>query len=245
MLTNKRATFDPEKVKNAIADLKKQHEKHESALPPNVDPEVEDLVTSLKGMKLDAETLEAFMAMSSVAPIFKNPHNALYFMGRASKVDPPVERNDGSFVTKAPRNTAPKGGTIQYGKSEYTNTCHMCNEEGHKIAECELYNNLRNLGWISHVWDNERKQGTYYFGPPHNRLDQIPGTPPSTMKLEWLRSRIKEYFNVTDDMTEQPASNVIPEKFKGDSRPKHILKQSNTANVATHSDYRVDYEDAR
>lgn len=245
MLTNKRATFDPAKVKDAIADLQKQQEKQESLLPPSVDPEVEELVTALNGMKLDSEILHSFMAHSSVAPIFKNPHNALYFMGRASKVDPPVERNDGSFVTKAPRNTAPKGGTIQYGRAEYTNTCHMCNEEGHKIADCELYNNLRNLGWISHHWDNERKQGTYYFGPPHDRLDRIPGTPPSTLKLEWLRSKIKEYFNVTDDMTEQPASSVLPEKFKGDSRPKHVLKQTNTANVATHSDHCVGHEDAR
>ena len=99
-------------MKNAIANLKKQHKKYKSALSSSVDPKVEDLVTLLKEIKLNAKTLEAFIAMLSVALIFKNLYNALYFIERASKVDPPVKRNDSSFVTKAPRNTAPKRETI-------------------------------------------------------------------------------------------------------------------------------------
>jgi len=50
--------------------------------------------------------------MLSITLIFKNLYNALYFIERASKVDPSVKRNNSSFVTKAPRNTASKRGTI-------------------------------------------------------------------------------------------------------------------------------------
>jgi len=50
--------------------------------------------------------------MLSIALIFKNLYNTLYFIRRASKVDSSIKRNNSSFVTKAPRNTALKRETI-------------------------------------------------------------------------------------------------------------------------------------
>ena len=97
-------------------------------------------------MKLNTASAEYFMHLPSTSQLFKKPANALYFLGRATNHNPPADRNDGSFLSKAPRNTAPKGGSMMMGQTEYNNTCHMCNTEGHKISSCELYNNLRNIG---------------------------------------------------------------------------------------------------
>jgi hypothetical protein len=59
-----------------------------------------------------------------------------------------------------------------------------------------------------------------------------------------LKSKIREYFNVTDDVLDQLASNVVSEKFKGDSRPKRF-RPAGAANVVTYLGYWKEYKDVR
>ena len=63
--------------------------------------------------------------MLSITIIFKNLYNTLYFIERASKIDSFIKRNNSSFITKVPRNTASKRRTILYSKSKYTNTYYI------------------------------------------------------------------------------------------------------------------------
>lgn len=239
MLSNKRATFTPESVKEAVAEIKKTAAS--PSTPSDVDVEVEDLIKSLGDMKLELATIDMLMAHPDTARLLKKPSNYAYFIAKATTASLPQERNDGSFVTMAPRNTAPNRGTASYGGREYRNTCNMCNEAGHQVKNCDLYNYLKKMGWISFDWDPDTKKGTYYFGPPQERLGEIPGTPPPNFILQWLKAKIREFFNVTDDVLDQPASSVVPEKFPGgDSRPSmrypKLRNLTTTANVITSSD---------
>jgi len=56
--------------------------------------------------------LYLFIAYLSITLIFKNLYNTLYFIERASKIDPLIKRNNKSFITKVPRNIASKRETI-------------------------------------------------------------------------------------------------------------------------------------
>ncbi|RAQ98663.1 putative gag-pol poly protein [Stemphylium lycopersici] len=239
MLSNRKATFTPESVKEAVAEIKKTAAT--PSTPSDVDIEVEDLIQSLGDMKLELATIDMLMAHPETSRLLKKPSNYAYFIAKATTASFPQERNDGSFITPAPRNTAPGRGTASYGGREYRNTCNMCNDSGHQVRNCELYNHLRKMGWISFDWDPDAKRGTYYFGPPQERLGEIPGAPPPNFILQWLKAKIREFYNVTDDVLDQPASSVVPEKFPGgDSRPAARYPKPRgltaAANVATSSD---------
>jgi hypothetical protein len=55
-------------------------------------------------------------------------------------------------------------------------------------------------------------------------LDPIQGPIPYTYKLNWLKQRIQEYFEVSQDVLDQPASAVKPDRFRSvDSRPKGTM----------------------
>ena len=89
--------------------------------------------------------------MLSITIIFKNLYNTLYFIERASKIDSFIKRNNSSFITKVPRNTASKRRTILYSKSKYTNTYYIYNKKEYKVAKYKIYNNFCNLSYISYV----------------------------------------------------------------------------------------------
>ena len=139
----------------------------------------------------------------------------------------------------------------------------MCGLPGHQVRNCEQYARLVGMGWVSYDYNPDAvgDRFTYFFGPRHDRLGQISGNPPPTLQLQWLKGKVQEFFEVSADVLDQPASAVKQEKFKGDSRPQHWRRvngpgpyqrgadsNSGNANALTGSQYgqgkdpRVDWE---
>jgi hypothetical protein len=83
------------------------------------------------------------IAYLATKKILKKPSNYVYFITYALNAKFLTKRNDSSYVAKSPRNTAPKGGSVNVGRSEYSNICNMCNVKGYTIRNCKLYNYLR------------------------------------------------------------------------------------------------------
>ncbi|KAF1934487.1 hypothetical protein EJ02DRAFT_493312, partial [Clathrospora elynae] len=55
--------------------------------------------------------------------------------------------------------------------------------------------------------------------PQHKQFGEIKGPVPYRNQLHWLKEKIRDFFEVTDDMLDQPASSVKAEMFDGkDSR---------------------------
>jgi hypothetical protein len=83
------------------------------------------------------------------------------------------------------------------------------------------------MGWVSFQFDRDTREKTYWYGPQHKKIEPIRGPiaqPGET--LTWLKNKLREFYNVTDDMLRQPASAVKPDLFEGiDSRPPWYKKE--------------------
>ncbi|KAF1934658.1 hypothetical protein EJ02DRAFT_179944 [Clathrospora elynae] len=91
----------------------------------------------------------------------------------------------------------------------------MCNKRGHYVKDCKLYRNLNKMGWISYSFNKDTRQVKYYYGPQHKQFGEIKGPVPYRNQLHWLKEKIRDFFEVTDDMLDQPASSVKAEMFDG------------------------------
>ena len=131
-------------------------------------------------MKISLAEVDKMMEYLAIAPLLRAPANYAYFVSHATRDGALRERNDGSFISRAPRNIDPQYGTRVFQRREYRDTCNMCNEPGHLVRDCELYRNLKSLGWVSHSFSRETGRGGYYYGPFHKRLGEIAGPPPPT-----------------------------------------------------------------
>ena len=222
-LLEKEKKVSDQDLKEAIQELKKTATLPTSTLPRGVDPEVEELVKALGSMKINLATIDKLQENASIRSLLSSPVNFTYFVARATKEGNRVERNDGSFISGVAPTLDPRRGTSTnaYGR-EYRNTCNMCNESGHQARECEQWLNLIKMGWVSFHFDRESKHKTYFYGPSHMKLGEIVGSYPNSFQLDWVKAKVRDYFEVTDDVLDQPASAVKPELFKGtDSRPSH------------------------
>jgi hypothetical protein len=229
MLSNKKPKFSSEDVVKAAQTIRESQETRTESRPQEVDAEVDDLIKSMNGLQINLATVELLMAIPATKELLSKASNYAYFITRATTGGMTSERNDGSYITGAPRNMSATQGTGVYRGREYRNTCNMCNEPGHRGRECPHYNHLMELGWISFHWDADTRTKTYYFGPRHDQLDAIIDREPGHLQLQWLKSKIKEYFNVTDDVLNQPAHVVCPDKFQGSAqRPPAAWQRART-----------------
>ncbi|KAF1944175.1 hypothetical protein EJ02DRAFT_482425 [Clathrospora elynae] len=75
---------------------------------------------------------------------------------------------------------------------------------------------------------NNTRQVTYYYGPQHKQFGEIKGPVPYRNQLHWLKEKIWNFFEVTNDMLDQPASSMKAEMFdRMDSRGR---AQGNSGN---------------
>jgi hypothetical protein len=230
-------------IQAAVNDLERRRNMETSkSLPAGVDQEVQDLINAMKGAKISVQELESLKEHPHVGPLLREGRNYVYFLSQvtSSGPSPPhnegypassfqprgiLSRNDGTYETNQPRNVDPNGGSVRQGRSEYRTTCNMCNGIGHFVRDCELYQNLIKMGWISFSYDRDARQTTWFYGPNHKRLGEIREVPPPSLQLHWLRGKIRDFFEVTDDVLDTPASQCKPEKFDGhDSRPAHAQR---------------------
>jgi hypothetical protein len=234
----------PEDIKSAVRGLEElRSTSQETSVPPGVDQEVQDLIDAMKGVKISVAEVESLTRHPAVGPLLREGKNYVYFLSQVTRPDPPrgdtrysgssqstmgyqprgiLSRNDGSFVTTQPRSLNPQSGTAMYNGREVRNTCNGCGDSGHFIRDCELIKHLVKMGWISSSYDKDTRRTTWFYGPFHKRLGEIIGSMPPTLVLHWLRSKVRDFFEVTDDMMDQPASACKPEKFEGvDSRPMY------------------------
>jgi hypothetical protein len=224
-------------IQSVVKDLKHRRDAEKmSTVPAGVDPEVQNLIDAMKGIKISAAEVKELEAHPAIGPLLREGRNYVYFLTQVTRQ--PMDnagsssqyqgypttimtRNDGSFVTDQPRNVDPYKGTGLYKGREVRTTCNGCGEEGHFIRDCEYYLNLIKLGWISFDFDRETKRTTWFYGPRHKRLGEIADRPPPTLQLSWIQGKIRDFFEVTNDVLDTPASACKPELFDGmDSRPE-------------------------
>ncbi|KAF1934568.1 hypothetical protein EJ02DRAFT_516899 [Clathrospora elynae] len=226
----------PSDIRAAVKDLQANRRlENKSTLPQGVDQEVQDLIDAMAGTKISTAEVESLAKHPAVGPLLREGKNYVYFLSQvtyASASPLPettnrpraiLSRNDGSFLTEQPRNVYNQQGGGNYqgqGKPSPSNSeCNMCNERGHYVKDCELYRNLNKMGWISYTFDRDTRQVTYHYGPQHKQFGEIKGPVPYRNQLHWLKEKIRDFFEVTDDMLDQPASSVKAEMFDGmDSR---------------------------
>jgi hypothetical protein len=224
-------------IQAAVSELERRRTVGTSgSLPPGVDHEVQDLIDAMKGVKISVQELESLREHPHVGPLLREGRNYVYFLSQVTRSENPppnegrttasfqpqgiLSRNDGSYEADQPRNVDPSRGSMRQGRAEYRTSCNMCNEPGHFVRECELYQNLIRMGWISFSYDRDSRRTTWFYGPSHKRLGEIREAPPPSLQLHWLRGKIRDFFEVTDDVLDTPASQCKPEKFDGhDSRP--------------------------
>jgi hypothetical protein len=233
---SRRVTTDD--IQAAVKELQRRRDDNvQRTAPPGVDQEVQELIDAMKGAKISTQEVETLRDHPSVGPLLREGKNFVYFLsqvtnssdgrrtseGRTMTNFQPrgvLSRNDGSFITDQPRNVDPDKGAVRQGRGEYCATCNMCGDPGHFERDCEHYKHLLKMGWISFSFDRDARRTTWFYGPNHKRLGEIEGPPPPTYRLHWLKGKIREFFEVTDDVLDAPASQCKPEKFDGyDSRP--------------------------
>ncbi|KAF1937914.1 hypothetical protein EJ02DRAFT_458333 [Clathrospora elynae] len=222
----------PSDIRAAVKDLQANRRlENKSTLPQGVDQEVQDLIDAMAGTKISTAEVESLAKHPAVGPLLREGKNYVYFLSQvtyASASPLPettnrpraiLSRNDGSFLTEQPRNVYNQQGGGNYqgqGKPSPSNSeCNMCNERGHYVKDCELYRNLNKMGWISYTFDRDTRQVTYYYGLQHKQFGEIKGPVPYRNQLYWLKEKIRDFFEVTDDMLDQPASSVKAEMFDG------------------------------
>ena len=220
------STREPPDYRRMIEQAKDQFTKQpvetKKPLPAGVDDSVEELVKAMEGWKLQIAEVGTLMDTNDrIREILRSPTNYAYFIAHATKAGELSERNDGSYISNSRQNVDPSRGVSYFQGREYNNTCHMCGEPNHRERDCELYKALVRMGWCSYRFDEDTKRRVYYYGPVHCQLDPVKGPMPPTYRLNWLKQRIQEYFEVSQDVLDQPASAVKPDRFRGvDSRPR-------------------------
>jgi hypothetical protein len=212
-------------IQAAVGDLEnRRRDAANSSLPPGVDKEVQELIDAMKGAKISLQEIDALKEHPAIGPLLREGRNYVYFLSHVSNSSSIPQqyntRNDGSYVTNAPLNVNMSKGTVRQGQGEYRDTCNMCNESGHHVRDCELYQNLIRMGWISFSYDRDARRTTWFYGPNHHRLGEVQGPAPPSLQYHWLQGKIREFFEVTNDVLDTPASQCKPERFEGrDSRP--------------------------
>jgi hypothetical protein len=240
---NRKATFTPKDVRDAVRQVQQAQEQQQKQLPADVDPEIDDLIKSLGDLKIGMAAVNMLQAHQDIGRLLSRPSNYAYFVSRATIHGMSTERNDGTFISGAPINVNTSRGVRRVGNGEMRDTCNMCGKAGHMVRDCVDWNDLLHNGWISFTFDPERRMKTYFFGPYRERLDEIKERCPPTYQLDWVKAKIREFFNVTDDVMDQPASQVRPEKFKGDSRDRRYSPRGSdpayqkSANMITQHGY--------
>jgi hypothetical protein len=62
------------------------------------------------------------------------------------------------------------------------------------------------MGWISFSYDRDSRRTTWFYGPNYKRLGEIREVLLPSLQLHWLRGKIRDFFEVTDDVLDTPAS---------------------------------------
>jgi hypothetical protein len=226
-----------EDIRRAVKELQEGREAKakKPALPLGVDQEVQDLIDAMGGVKISAAEVETMTRHPAVGPLLREGKNFVYFISQVTQTElakpqprqilqrGSMERNDGTFISDQHRNIDPQRGVGTFqGKGEYSPNCNMCGTPGHLARTCEQYQHLQKMGWISFNYDKDDRRTTWYYGPRHKQLGRVSGVVPNDLRLHWLQEKIRNFFEVTNDMMDQPASAVKPELFDGiDSRPQY------------------------
>jgi hypothetical protein len=152
-------------IQAAVEDLK-NHRRNatNSSLPPEVDKEVQKLINAMKGAKISLQEIDALKEHPAIRPLLREGRNYMYFLSHVSNSSSMPQQyntcNNRSYITNAPLNVNISKGTVRQGQEEYRNTCNICNKSEHHVRNCELYQNLICMGWISFSYDRDARQTT-------------------------------------------------------------------------------------
>ena len=114
LLRGAKRVVEADSLKAVVKEVRQAQQKQDTRLPlsENVDLEVQDLIDAIRSIKISIAEVDKIIEYQLIAPLLRAPVNYAYFISRTTRGGILQERNNRSFISRAPTNINPQRGTI-------------------------------------------------------------------------------------------------------------------------------------